>query len=440
MPRVNRETDFLKNRAHPTSRPSVVSAAGVWNTIMHNLGLHGNEVERIPFPWEDRVRPGGSFGAGGASGGWNQDGLRPVKVRPSQSSPEKDWPLWSFGSKTTPCIVRLCQDAATEPPDGYTLISGVNTWRNSGTFTTDCGPVIWGAWECLPNGTTPPTADPPWIQNTGEVIYRMAWAAAPEDFLPCPTGFTSWTGFPIERWDRNCLLPPTPYPAGGVALDELRDPNKERAGPRPRDSREETQPERKERPKKKKESQREWIIPLVPFAVVPPPLAGTTPRRPPRRGEKEKKVRSKLSALFKFLDTISEGAEVVDAIFESLPCELQKKHMDKCRKAQPFLDSAGQYGIDRADCKAKAIWKEWEHVDAPLAVANIIRNEIQDQAIGAIHRAGSKASPMAVDASLGRGYDGRTAGGKKLNQLIDSLVGAISDEAGLPPPRDCKGK
>lgn len=116
---------------------------------------------------------------------------------------------------------------------------------------------------------------------------------------------------------------------------------------------------------------------------------GVSPRRPAENGTKERKALSKgqaLSiALFRALDQVSEAAEIVDAFFEALPKDVQKR-WSKDRPNRQFLDAAGQYGIDGADWKMQAIYYNWDKVDLDQAVKNVIWNHYEDKLYGAIHR------------------------------------------------------
>lgn len=145
---------------------------------------------------------------------------------------------------------------------------------------------------------------------------------------------------------------------------------------------------------------------------IPPRL-----RVPPRKHEREGKAMSAskkfLIAFSKILDEISETAELIDALFEALPEDTQKKW--KCNRNTPFLDNAGQYGIDNADCKAKALWNNWHKVDPEKAVENIIKNHIYDKVVGAIHRQLPRNTGGALDDAF-RAID------KKLQGYLDDIV------------------
>ena len=142
--------------------------------------------------------------------------------------------------------------------------------------------------------------------------------------------------------------------------------------------------------------------PLVPGSqqvgsAVASPAPDTLPRlrfrnrlrpRPPRLHERERKQydpNGKVAKMLKVLDITSEGAEVLDAFYEALPDETKRKW--GCSKIKRgLIDSAGQYGIDAADCKGRAVWHNWHNIDIAQGIKNLVANEIQDRVIGNIMR------------------------------------------------------
>jgi len=122
-----------------------------------------------------------------------------------------------------------------------------------------------------------------------------------------------------------------------------------------------------------------------------------TPSAPPPKGTEERKAYSKVrgagAALAAAMDRLSEGAEVVDAIYKALPPELRAKiesnpaHSDK----RGWADQFGQYGIAGADWKLVAIYQNVDKLDVAQAFKNIIVNEAEDRVYGAAFRAKSEA-------------------------------------------------
>ena len=137
-----------------------------------------------------------------------------------------------------------------------------------------------------------------------------------------------------------------------------------------------------------------------------------------RTHARERKVMSK-SKLFSIwftraMDAISEGADIVDAIFEALPEDVKKKWK---KKSRGFGDEAGQYGIDGADWKLAALFYNWEKVDIEIAIKNLIKNGLEDAIIGGYqaHLPNNTGSAME---------EGEKAFAKWLNDLLDSAFDA----------------
>lgn len=141
-----------------------------------------------------------------------------------------------------------------------------------------------------------------------------------------------------------------------------------------------------------------------------------SPRARPRPRVRERKnfSRSRKLAilLFRGLDAVSEYAELVDAFYEALPKDVQKRWNQKDRG---LIDNAGQYGIDGADWKLEAIYHNYQKIDVEQVVENIIKNNVEDDIIGAINRARPRNSGHAFDPA-------DKALGKELNEYLDDLV------------------
>ena len=139
-------------------------------------------------------------------------------------------------------------------------------------------------------------------------------------------------------------------------------------------------------------------------------------RQPPGRGTKEGKVLSNSAkvgiGLFRALDTASEAAEVVSAIYDALPEHIKKLYNRKDRPG----DSFGQYGLDGADWKLPAIYKHWREVDTRKAVENMFKNEIEDKIIGGYQKALPRNTVNAMQDSEKAFY-------KKLDQLLSDELG-----------------
>lgn len=142
-------------------------------------------------------------------------------------------------------------------------------------------------------------------------------------------------------------------------------------------------------------------------------------REPPRRRDREVKGKSG-PQLWRFLDMISEGAELVDAVYDALPKSVRKKWNEKpgCGKGRGLIDTAGQYGIDGADCKLQAIYYNADKIDLWEAVRNALLNELSDKIVGNIMR--------KLPRNIGQADGG---GMKSLNELL-ALLGD-GDYAGI---------
>lgn len=98
------------------------------------------------------------------------------------------------------------------------------------------------------------------------------------------------------------------------------------------------------------------------------------------------KARRWAAAAYSAMDKISEAAEVVDAVYDALPDDV-KKRWEKDRESRGLADQAGQYGIDGADWKAKAIWENRHKIDWDEAIENIVKNQVEDALYGAAYSA-----------------------------------------------------
>lgn len=107
-------------------------------------------------------------------------------------------------------------------------------------------------------------------------------------------------------------------------------------------------------------------------------------RKPPGRKESERKARGKVTLgqwVFGALDNLSEGSEVIDAIYGALPLGIRIAAEKAARDKSP-LDAFGQYGIAGLDWKIPVIIDNWDKVDINAALKGIVKNQIEDQLIG----------------------------------------------------------
>ena len=186
---------------------------------------------------------------------------------------------------------------------------------------------------------------------------------------------------------------PTVY--DGSTLPHMPDPNAERNSPAPA------------------------VDPAMDWHGAPPPPPtlppGTRPSRPgPRtRERKDKGSASVVAKVLKVWDYVSERAETVDALYDALPDRTKKKW--GCGKVKRgLIDSAGQYGIDAADCKLQALWHNYHKIDLDKAIKNIVANEIQDKVIGGV----AGKLPRNVGHAVDEGQLG-------INDLLDALFESV---------------
>lgn len=162
----------------------------------------------------------------------------------------------------------------------------------------------------------------------------------------------------------------------------------------------------------------------------PLPFNGTKnrPRPSQKRGKRTKERKRKVGhTIFRLVDYFSERSETVGALYDSLPLPVRRKWEKKLgfhyvyfksdgkwhwlppRELERGLtDNAGQYGIDGADWKLKALWYNWHSIDEVEAIKLMIRNEIQDMVLGWIMAKQPVNVGHTNDAAM-----------KKINKLLD---------------------
>lgn len=137
---------------------------------------------------------------------------------------------------------------------------------------------------------------------------------------------------------------------------------------------------------------------------------------PPRRRDREGKALSTAgrigAALFRLLDALSEGAEIVDAIYDALPEDVKARWNRPKRPGDNF----GQYGLEGADWKLQALYYNWHKVDVEQAVKNMWKNALSDRIIGAYQRALPRNTGNAVEG-------GEKAFAKWLDRFLTDELG-----------------
>jgi hypothetical protein len=141
-------------------------------------------------------------------------------------------------------------------------------------------------------------------------------------------------------------------------------------------------------------------------------------RRPPDKNERQTKRKTQsqriMAAIFKALDGVSEFSEVIDSFYQALPASVRKKSgCDKINRG--FIDNAGQYGIDGADCKAVVLFNNADAIDMDEAFRNILANWLEDKIIGAKER-------MLRVKKVSALREADKAFGKKVSEAADALA------------------
>ena len=99
-------------------------------------------------------------------------------------------------------------------------------------------------------------------------------------------------------------------------------------------------------------------------------------RRPPRSNERERKVKadsSTLAQLRRVFHGLTEGCDFAEGLYDALPCSAKKRH------PKP----KGKSGCLH---KGEVAFKEWDKIDIPTAIWNVIKNHYADKLVGYTNR------------------------------------------------------
>ena len=107
----------------------------------------------------------------------------------------------------------------------------------------------------------------------------------------------------------------------------------------------------------------------------------THPRQPPKKNQKERKVKSRGLRLF---DIISEAGDAIDCFYKALPKATRNKWDKKQSRYSKMAENVGQFGLGGADYKSQALYHNWDAVDLGAALQCLVTNEIEDRIIGKI--------------------------------------------------------
>lgn len=391
------------------------------------------------------VGGGGSFGNAGAVGEWEPD--------PNTGSPSFEpvvaqvWEpnnCWSVCGGEIDCRVKTVEN------DSPTFFASVGTpYDLLGSASSN----ICGNFNQCPTKITEYSGQncsaPSYTQNWNGHSYAFRNSVVPvvkNSAFPC-SSTSQWYSETVCIWQKVCATSDPPETLETTVLPPPDDPNREKHKP----VEDEDQGESREFdfPPWRVE-----FVPILPPFLAPIPPTPPTPRSPRPRRSKDKKVRSRIGQIMRFIDGISEGAEVVDSIFRALPCEVQKECRKNFRREQAFLDKAGQFGIELADQKAACIYDHFDRVDAALALSNIFRNEIEDRLYGtaAKHagKGGLKATQFGTqfynEARKRQENKSAAADGRRpadienltpFNDVVSYVLDVATETFGLVPERKC---
>lgn len=160
-----------------------------------------------------------------------------------------------------------------------------------------------------------------------------------------------------------------------------------------------------------------------------PRIRPPRPQRPDER-VRERKMKGPLQLILKVMDIVSESGEFVGAFYDALPKDVRQKWEAKYVNGhfaevdgkwkwvidkRGLIDNAGQYGIDGADWKARALWHNWHKVDIEQAIKNVIANELQDKILGLYQR--------LLPNNIGHVADAGSLGLNELITLFNKTIG-----------------
>lgn len=129
----------------------------------------------------------------------------------------------------------------------------------------------------------------------------------------------------------------------------------------------------------------------------PPRFHETTSPDESKRPEKERKARVNkyLMAIMRGANAVTEGKDLVEALYKALPEEFRPRYKDTIYEQ---LNTSPQE-------KLKALWDNWGAVDIEDAIYNIADNYLEDFVYGSIGKLGGAASRQA-GLPVGLGFNG----------------------------------
>lgn len=339
-------------------------------------------------------------------------------------------PGWKPALGNEAYMTLKCQSSPlTDPVNGYNDISHIG-YRSGHVNAGDCG-IQLQAWA----GAGPTTWPDSTFTTTEPHFTLVALAGKVNGPGGDPTGRVAgfadrfmysqvwWWTSPVGT---TAQTQPVRYDVGGSALDAMPNPNLMRFLPGPA-TQQQPAPlapgiEGWTNPANAPET---WAFTYTPGGRYRSPVSKrVVPDDPGHERKFVPRSRAIMVALFNALDTISESAEIVDSFYEALPKSVRTRWEAKhARPEQAFIDNAGQYGIDGADWKARALYYNWDKVDMDLAVRNIIKNAVEDRLLGDIHKRLPANTINALSPSA------ETDPFRKLSKEIDRWMDYLLDEA-----------
>ena len=333
--------DFAKR----AFKPSTVFGFNPWSIVKDGLGLFD--------PWAEIFE----FFTPTATADPNPMPLRPL-------SPNGE--MWIKTHGDFSC------SAGTYPVNGNNIYASQTNYHNC--LTGQSIATLGLALNVVPS--TSATVQGWWRKNTSPTNVRYA----------------NYARF-VKTSDRLADLGRLPVPLGWMPNNPFRPPNpnaervlkpKGKADPVPPPARSPFAPE--------KPIRQFDISPTgkpMPWAPPAPPHR----RAPPRQREKHTKGSSPTpqlgGQLAGALDKISEGCDMIDALYQALPPEVDKKW--QCSRVAGGF--GGQYEVGGCNCKAAALWHNFHKLDLDAAVKNLLANELEDRLIGAGMGARDKLRP-----------------------------------------------
>lgn len=322
---------------------------------------------------------------------------------------------WSGGGAAV-CTPTLC--TTTEAWPGVDVPFGLRTvidpnWRNIALWGRNQPEPLLSRWSNMRSYTRPlpgptnsphyaPPAQEPFPDPYGNPVKEPLWRPAP---LAPPVPMLPPAVDPLIRPPFSPEPLPVPLPWRVIPYrvpNPNRDPREQpRRGPSPR-------------PRPRNPLDRDPLAPPVAGQPGPRVELWPTPRegmpapgarpRPPRKRERERKVRSNIPiVLRRVVNSATEACDAVEAVYDALMTT--DGNFDKKKYSRLLRYNKGKKNPACQD-KARAIYDLFDQLDSAEAVRNLIANQIEDAFYGGIGQASKKGRNRAhpFSPNTGRGY------------------------------------